>query len=298
MSVYRELGDAIDEFLLLMSANGRRPPSIRAYAGELDRLYRCLPLRQLTEVTPADVSRFLASPQTRQRLDRREKAPTTVNRTKAVIRAFFTWCENTGKVQRNPASLVRVCSYTPPVVYMTRREVRHFLACIERADHQLAVRDHALLAMLAYTGLRLPEVAGVRWADLNLRRRQLLVRSAKGGRPEVRHISRRLLDPLIVLRRRAQDPRPLGDMPVFRSTGREALSPRGVQYRFTFWLTPSGICQRCSVHSLRHTFATLLYRATGDLLLVSRALGHRDIRATLRYAHVEDDSLIQGLDRL
>ncbi len=53
-----------------------------------------------------------------------------------------------------------------------------------------------------------------------------------------------------------------------------------------------------SVHSLRHTFATLLYRGTRDLLLVSRALGHRDIRTTQRYAHVEDRRLVRAVNRL
>ena len=46
-----------------------------------------------------------------------------------------------------------------------------------------------------------------------------------------------------------------------------------------------------SVHSLRHTFATRLYRKTGDLYLVQRALGHREITTTEVYARVSDDSL-------
>jgi site-specific recombinase XerD len=60
----------------------------------------------------------------------------------------------------------------------------------------------------------------------------------------------------------------------------------------------SGIRRRMSVHSLRHTFATLLYAETGDLLLVNRALGHRDIRSTQRYVHVEDRRLVDALNRL
>ena len=51
-------------------------------------------------------------------------------------------------------------------------------------------------------------------------------------------------------------------------------------------------------HSLRHTFATLLYRATRDLVLVSRALGHRDVKNTQRYAHLDDRALTQALNRI
>jgi len=45
------------------------------------------------------------------------------------------------------------------------------------------------------------------------------------------------------------------------------------------------------VHSLRHTFATRLYRKTGDLHLVQRALGHRQITTTEIYAKVSDQAL-------
>ncbi|MBI2528831.1 MAG: tyrosine-type recombinase/integrase [Candidatus Rokubacteria bacterium] len=53
-----------------------------------------------------------------------------------------------------------------------------------------------------------------------------------------------------------------------------------------------------SIHSLRHTFGTLLYRATKDLVLVSRALGHRDVRSTQRYAHLDDRRLARAVNGL
>jgi site-specific recombinase XerD len=51
-----------------------------------------------------------------------------------------------------------------------------------------------------------------------------------------------------------------------------------------------------SVHSLRHTFATRLYRKTGDLYLVQRALGHRQITTTEIYARMSDDKLRSALE--
>lgn len=109
---------------------------------------------------------------------------------------------------------------------------------------------------------------------------------------------RRLVSLLGVLRRDGKSVTDVDAWPLFSSKRGDTLSARAVQYRFTFWLSHAGIRRRLSVHALRHTFATLLYRATGDLLLVNRALGHRDIRSTQRYAHVEDDRLVKALDRL
>jgi integrase/recombinase XerC len=60
----------------------------------------------------------------------------------------------------------------------------------------------------------------------------------------------------------------------------------------------AGIGKRLSPHGLRHTFATHLYDATSDLLVVQRALGHRDIATTEIYTHLVDGRLEEALERL
>ncbi|MBI2217426.1 MAG: tyrosine-type recombinase/integrase [Candidatus Rokubacteria bacterium] len=94
--------------------------------------------------------------------------------------------------------------------------------------------------------------------------------------------------------------RPLAETGCGRAehTRGRALCARAAQYRFAFWRHQAGLRRAYSIHSLRHTFATLLYGATKDLTLVGRALGHRDIRSTQRYAHLGDDALAGALDAL
>lgn len=48
---------------------------------------------------------------------------------------------------------------------------------------------------------------------------------------------------------------------------------------------------RVSPHTLRHTFATRLYRETGNIRMVQRALGHADLSTTMVYTHVVDEEL-------
>lgn len=50
------------------------------------------------------------------------------------------------------------------------------------------------------------------------------------------------------------------------------------------------------IHDLRHDFASKLLRATRDLALVKKALGHADIQSTMRYAHVLDDDVVAGME--
>ena len=48
-------------------------------------------------------------------------------------------------------------------------------------------------------------------------------------------------------------------------------------------------------HDFRHDLATKALRETGNLKLVQRMLNHADIRHTLRYAHVLDEEVADGL---
>jgi integrase/recombinase XerC len=88
------------------------------------------------------------------------------------------------------------------------------------------------------------------------------------------------------------------DEPLFASRQGRPLTTRGVQYRFALWLRRARIQKALSVHSLRHTFGTLLYQATRDLVLVSRALGHRDVKSTQRYVHLDDRVIAQAVSRM
>lgn len=51
-------------------------------------------------------------------------------------------------------------------------------------------------------------------------------------------------------------------------------------------------------HDFRHDFGTKLLRDSGNLKLVQKALNHRDIKSTLRYAHVLDEDVAVAVERL
>ncbi len=52
------------------------------------------------------------------------------------------------------------------------------------------------------------------------------------------------------------------------------------------------------LHDFRHDFATKLLRETGNLRLVQKALNHADIKTTARYAHVLDEEVAEGIERI
>jgi integrase/recombinase XerC len=68
--------------------------------------------------------------------------------------------------------------------------------------------------------------------------------------------------------------------------------------RFAHWLKKAGIDKHLTPHGLRDTFATLLYGAANDLLLVKRAPGHRVLSTTQVCTLLADGRLEEALERL
>ena len=60
----------------------------------------------------------------------------------------------------------------------------------------------------------------------------------------------------------------------------------------------AGITKRITPHVLRHTFATDLYRETGPIRLVQKALGHSDLSTTMIYTHVFDEEVMSAMRTL
>ncbi len=290
---------AMESFLRQMAADGRSPGSIRSYRRELIFLSQFLGTISTRSITVDILNKYLTSSGVQTMQGGEPKQTSTINRTKSVMRAFFRWCQQTGVLKQNPAAHIRlVVTAALPTPYMTRTEIARFLHTISESRNSLAARDYALFATLAYTGIRLSEVVRVRSHDVDIARRMLQLQRTKGGRQERRHLPavlRRILSRYISKREQNSGN---DDGILFVSQLRKPLSARALQYRFRFWLRRARIRKQLSVHSLRHTFGTLLYRATRDLVLVSHALGHKDLKSTLRYTHQGDDALARAVNMI
>lgn len=78
---------------------------------------------------------------------------------------------------------------------------------------------------------------------------------------------------------------------------RKAISYESLKRTMKTTLKNAGIVD-FKIHDLRHDFASKLLRATGDLALVQKSLRHADISSTVRYAHVLDEDVRDGLEAL
>jgi integron integrase len=225
---------------------------------------------------------------------------------KHVLEVDLPWVENVVRARR-PKRL--------PVV-LTRAEVRQVL----RELHG----DYWLLASLLYgSGLRLMEGLRLRVKDLDLERRELVVRGGKGDKDRVSVIPLTLVEPLrthlervrlqheealargyagvelphALHRKYPRAPLELGWQYVF-PMARPSRDPRSgawrrhhlledtVQRQIKDALRRARIGKPASSHTFRHSFATHLLESGADIRTVQELLGHSSVKTTQIYTHV------------
>jgi integrase len=233
-------------------------------------------------------------------------ALTTVHHVHAAMHKLLHDAERKGLVLRNVAgpanapSLTTARSKAPDMTVWTPAQLRQFLESIA------GNRNEALFRLIALTGMRRSEVIGLRWPDLDLGRRRLVVNHAATvvdgvetlASPKSRR-SRRVLD---------LDPETVTLLERHRVTQREGYLRFGVTARasdrvFTNEigdpLQPNSVGQAfrrlvadarvpvIRLHDLRHTHASHLLMAGINIKVVSERLGHASVSFTLdSYAHV------------
>jgi integrase/recombinase XerC len=161
----------------------------------------------------------------------------------------------------------------------------------------LARRDRVIFELFLGTGIRIAELVNLDIDDVDLDGKHIRI-IGKGNVPQVKFLKstlRTLLRDYLKERRRVVTGECTALFPTARGT---RLCDRQIAQRLKHWLDAAGIAKHISPHGLRHTFATHLYARTSDLLLVKRALGHRDISTTEIYTHLADETLEDALERI
>lgn len=239
----------------------------------------------LSEITQDDLRRYFA----KRRAGRKNSS---VNREIDIARAMWRMAEtnrfDVGEMPEWKALRLKVPQRPPRELSEAEEEA---LFSHLRAD----LRDATDFALKS--GWRKAEVLGLRWADVDLKRREAVTK-IKGGDTIVRPLNQALC---ILI---ANQPR-VGPF-VWTYVCQKSRSKRrkGQRYPMTAtamrkgWeaaLTAAGI-EGFRFHDLRHTRGTRIVRATGSLAAAKKALAHRSLNTTLRYSHVLDDDLRNALD--
>ncbi|MGH7118589.1 MAG: tyrosine recombinase XerC [Acetobacteraceae bacterium] len=161
----------------------------------------------------------------------------------------------------------------------------------DAASPLVAARDAALFALLYGSGLRIGEALALTVADAPLPGRNDLLRvRGKGGKE-------RLVPVLPAVRRlvaawltQHPDPRPAA--PLFLGLCGRRLAAGVAQRSIRNFRRLHGLPEHATPHALRHSFATHLLAAGGDLRSIQELLGHASLSTTQLYTAVDEAKLI------
>jgi site-specific recombinase XerD len=252
----------------------------------------------LAEVRPTHLRGFLAEDA------KRRPAPSSQARATAALKSFFRFLVDDERLDRDPARPLRTPKKREALPdVLTMAELERLLAAPARGDlwerhfHGKPERDRLLLALFAYAGLRRSELLGLAWDDVELTRRLLYIRRAKGGRQRVVPIHPALV-PLFVDYYATR--LPLTEQAVFVGVQGKPLNYTQLGQVFRHYVAAAGVGERKRVtpHTLRHVFASELLRAGANLRQVQELLGHKHLDSTQRYTRVTAHELRGAIKRL
>lgn len=214
----------------------------------------------------------------------------TRSRVLVLLRHLFNEARRLGvpALGDNPAAAVRLPTGQPEVKaarFSQEDEVRRLLGAARELDAHFA--DALLMAV--YTGLRRGNVYRLRWAQVDFKRGLLRLQAeeVKQKKEFIKHLSEPVLA-MLQRRWQAQSQAGIHSPWVFANpkTGQPYHSRRSL------WLT---VCRRAGLqglrfHDLRHSFASLLLKSGRvNLVQLKEALGHSQLKTTLKYAHLSDE---------
>ena len=161
-------------------------------------------------------------------------------------------------------------------------------------DSRTRARDYAILTLFLNCGMRLSELCGIRFGDLDPQLRSLRV-LGKGAKERIVYLNDACRDALEkhLLVRREQKPHPEHADALFLSGQGRRISEKTVQWMVKKYLNAAGLeYKHYSTHKLRHTAATLMYQ-TGevDIRVLKDILGHEQLTTTQIYTHVSDKNM-------
>ncbi|MBC7318890.1 tyrosine-type recombinase/integrase [Candidatus Bipolaricaulota bacterium] len=192
---------------------------------------------------------------------------------------------------------------TPEQVHRLKTVARKAAEEALRRGKKAPVRDWAILHVALDAGLRVSEIVNLKVGDLLLEPGQaaIIVRRGKGGKIRSVHIGealRRHLLEFLEWKKLVGEP-VSEDSYLFLSPRGGPLTRQAVWLMFKRYAKKAGLPNRFTIHTCRHTYASLLYRASKyNLRLVQMQLGHASIRTTQVYADVLAHDALEAVNGL
>ncbi|MBY6002528.1 tyrosine recombinase XerC [Salipiger bermudensis] len=244
-------------------------------------------LAPLARVTTPDMRAFLAH------LRGQGIGSRTMARKLSAVKSFYRWLAEREGFEPTAVMMARAPKFQKKLPRpLAEDAAKAMIDTVEMqaADSWVGARDAAVVTLLYGCGLRISEALGLKGRDLPLGESLRIV--GKGGKERivpVLPVARRAVETYLRLCPYELEP----DAPVFRGKRGGALNPRLIQKVTEAARLQLGLPATATPHAMRHSFATHLLAAGGDLRAIQELLGHASLSTTQAYTSVDEVHLMK-----
>ena len=282
----------------LAGVKDRSPQTIAAYQRDVSTYLGAMALhlggpmgqQALADVTVPDLRAWMA---TRRGAGISSRS---LARELSAVRSFYRWLDQAHGLECPALHAIRAPKVPPrlprPIAVLDAQ--RLIQASASHEDPWIAARDLAALTLIWGAGLRIAKALSLTQADAPLP--EVLRVTGKGGRQREVPIvpaSRNAVDAYVALCPYSPGP---GDA-LFLGAKGGPLNPRALQKSMATARQALGLPASATPHALRHSFATHLLAAGGDLRAIQELLGHASLSSTQIYTGVDQDRLLEVYEK-
>ena len=148
------------------------------------------------------------------------------------------------------------------------------------------LKHNTMLKLCYGMGLRLSEIINLKITDIDSNNMQVFIEKGKGKKDRYVNLPQSILEQL---RAYYKEYRPKTYL--FEGQNGGQYSARSTQQVFKNALQKAGINKKVGIHSLRHSYATHLLEQGTDIRFIQELLGHKDLKTTLIYTDVSNNSI-------
>lgn len=292
--------------------------------------------KELSQITLEDISRlhvvdieeymsFLES-YTDAEGKQRTNSDAGKNRKLASLRNFFNYYVTRKFLEYSPAAAVKIKKpHIKPIIHLEQEEIEDLFNYMDNLEKALAAqesicadgdkkkysqrlqyfkktkyRDTAILMTILGTGIRVSECVGLDITDIDFKKKMLKV-VRKGGDIDTVYFNdevERALREYIEIERPIYESRSKNENALFYSMQGTRLGVRAIENMVKKYAGEVVPLKEITVHKLRSTFATSVYRSTSDIYKVSKALGHKSLNMVRRYANSTEEDKIAAAESI
>ena len=260
--------------------DGYKPSTKMAVQSLLDRqLLPAFGSKPLDRITLAHITRWF---------DRFSwTAPGNANHALDLLTQIINFAIARGHLETNTARAVKRNRRPVLTRFLSREEISRLHRVLDRQTRHSRREQADIIRLLLLTGCRRSEILRLRWSEVD--RDRLVLADGKTG-PRIVALN--------TPARRILERRPRGESPFVFPSPSDPARPRSRNLAFWYRARREACIEGVRLHDLRHTHASHAVMNGVPVPVVSRLLGHSDVRTTLRYAHLGDREIEQAAERV